>query len=101
MSGGAPIRVMAESFRPISLNECPQWYRESSDAISNGNNHVKITVINTTVYMTTTLFANYSNFFEWLRQVLQLLYHLVKITLFDFRCRLIMVEFAIPDGTPP
>lgn len=53
---------MAESFRPISLNECPQWYRESSDALSNGNNHVKITVINTTVYMTPTLLANYSNF---------------------------------------
>lgn len=62
MSGRAPIRVMAESFRPISLNECPQWYRGLSVAISNGNNHVKITVINTTVYMTTTFFANYSNF---------------------------------------
>lgn len=55
---------MAESFRPISLNECPQWYRGLSDAISNENNHVKIIVINTTVYMTTTFFANYSNFFE-------------------------------------
>lgn len=62
MSGGAPIRVMAESFRPISLNECPQWYRGLSDAISNENNHVKIIVINTTVYMTTTFFANYSNY---------------------------------------
>ena len=27
VSGSVPIRVMAESLRPMSLSECPQWYR--------------------------------------------------------------------------
>ena len=62
MSGGAPIRVMAESFRPISLNECPQWYRESLDALSNGNNHVQVVHRLRTIDHTITLFLNLSEF---------------------------------------